>query len=305
MADFQRKIINYVTYSDETEKFLRIGLVHYSEKSFAFAIEYLNALNKDTLSKEQKILMESVKKFFSKSDDPEYESLGGTGNTKLDYGDGNKFFGYIYSIQTGQKAIDWYATRSALLPTRKTLEKKVPQEYEKGSDDYEEYLDVYSRKTKEELYELLGMSEAKAASKYQKKPFYTTQGPTFKNKSPIAKSPKTNVLIGKATTEPIVGMPTSTRAKKPTLKEALEVVLTAMLDGTFENDYVFTKNYDPDDNEEAKTGFVIMGETTVAAKKKAKEKFMKDNKITDEKVLSEIKGPSFFIFSQDKIEDND
>lgn len=290
---FDKKIISYVTYSEDTEDFLRIGLVYYSEKSFAFSIEYLGSLTKDTLNKQQKTHMEEVKKFFGKTDDPEVESLNGMGNTKLDYGDGTKFFGYIYSIQSGQKPLDWFAERAALLPTRSQLEKNPGASgLDPKSDEFQEYLDTYSRKSKDELYEELGVPTERPASKYQKKPVYTTRAPTFqtigktssrtteKNKSA---SPQKEVAIS--------GLPKSTKAKRPTLQEAFDVIFEAIEDGDIDEDFVYSREYvvsayPSEDNK--RIAYASMD------KSKTVDKFSKEFNVSKTDI-SQKKGPALFI----------
>jgi len=287
---FERKIISYVSFSDETSDFLRIGLVNYNEKSFALAIEYLNDLNKNTLSKKQKHQMEEVKKFFGKSDDPEFDSLNGMGNTNLSYEDGNKFFGYIFSIKTGQKAVDWFADRSSNSPTRRELQTKLDKEND-DTIDPEEYLNVFERKTKKQLYEILEMSETKAASKNQKKPVYTTKGPTFESTG--AKSTTKNVTT--KVQSPIMGLPKSTKAKRPTLQEALDIVIEAFNDGTIDETYMYSKECEAAEDEDKRVIYFAQ------KKSKALLDFTKSNDITKDQV-SELKGPSIFYLIKSKEE---
>jgi hypothetical protein len=257
MTEYDKKTISYVPYSEDTKDFLLISLIDYSDKSFALAINYLNNLTKDKLNKEQKEQMEEVKKFFGKSDDPEFESLNGMGNTKLKDGDGTLFFGYIYAKGSGQKALKWFAQRAAELPSREDLEKKkLPKGLEKDTQEYENYLNDYSSKTEEELFEMLGVKETKAASKYTKKPVYTTDGPKFNKSQGESSSSKS-----KSSSSPkalIKGLPTSTKAKRPTIKECLEIILDAIEEGDIDEDFTYEKEYDPKDDEEKRIGYVTM-----------------------------------------------
>jgi hypothetical protein len=299
---FEKKLISVVTYSEETEDFLRIGLIHYSEKSFAFSINYMDGYTKDNLSQKQKEYMTQVKDFFSKPNpllpkDPEYETehLGGTGNTKLSI-DGTIFFGYVFSIQTGQKALDWFATRSALLPTKSSLKKQ-------NKDITEEELDVYSKKTKEDLYTALGVPEERVASKFQRKPYYTSAGPSFESIGKTSSFKNREEASSSKTKEerprsPLMGIPKSTKAKKPTVKEAIEVILDAILDQTIDEDFIFTKEYEAEEGEEKRIGYATMSKSAIV--KKFKEQYD-----VSKQQLSEIAGPSIFFLVKDKVEEEE
>ncbi len=312
---FVKKILSHVTYSDETENFLRIGLVYYSEKSFAFAIEYLDNYNKTNLSPEAKQLMEGVKLFFGpKSVDPEVESLGGMGNTKLSYPDGNVFFGYIYSIKTGQNALDWYADRCGFLPTRAKLEKQaVPDELEINTPGYDEYLDEYSRKTKTELYDLLGTPTEKKASRYQAKPVYSKNGPTFdsasKGKEVFSgkKEEKVKEKVVERPSSPLIGLPISTAkpSKVPvkiSLETAFDVIFEAVLNNEFPEDFIYSKKLTLDEGEKYRIGYVSM-----LSKKEIIAKFRKTTGIDDldSTSASEYKCPAFSILSKQKEDDDE
>ena len=291
---FQKRVIAYVSYSDESEDFLRIGLQDYNEKSFAFSIEYLGDLTKDKLNTKQKRIMEQVKVHFSKTDDPELkeESLNGLGNTKLTDADGNLFFGYIYSKQYGQKALDWFATRAILLPTKRELERApIPEGMEKDSDEYNEYLEQYSRKDRDDLYDALSVPVARPASRYQKAPVYTTKGPT---KEVLG---KTSPTAGKTTARKPAGAPTkfagipsstSAKAKKITLKEAIDTIFEAMLSGEIGDDYEYSKDYDPEEGEEKRVAFVTANRLI------KKKEFADANGYESRDDVPELKGPTFF-----------
>jgi len=292
---FQRRIVAYVSYSEDTEDFLRIGLIHYSQASFAFSIEYLEDLTKDTLNTKQKRLIEKVKTKFKKpekTDDTENkkESLGGNGNTYLRDQDGNIFFGYIFSIQYGQKAMDWFATRAILLPTKKELQRQdAPEGMEKGTDEYNEYIQLYSKKTNDELYDELGIPVSRPASKFQKEPVYTTKAPTkevLTTKS--GKSPTPGKTAVEKTSK-ITGIPLSTsKAKKVTLKEAMDVVFDAILSGEIGDDYEYSKEYDPEEGEEKRVAYAVINRLV------KKKEFADKNGYENRDDVPEMKGPSFF-----------
>jgi len=249
MTNFEKQTISYVPFSDETKDFLLISLINYSEKSFAFGINYLNNLTKDKLNKEQKQHMEYVKDFFGKSEDPEIDSLNGMGNTKLTDESGTPFFGYVFSKASGQKALKWFASRAAELPTKEKLgKKKLPSGMERDTTEYQNYLNDYSYKSEKELFEMLDVSETKSATKYTKKPVYTTEGPKFEASKTKALSPKALIK----------GLPTSTKLKKPTLQEAIETILDMIEEGEIDENFVFEKEYDAKDEEEVRVGYVTM-----------------------------------------------
>ncbi len=287
---FQKQILGYVSFSEESKDFFRIGLIYYSEKSFVFSIEYLGDLNKNNLNYKQKEIMAEIKDKFGSPEDPELkeESLGGKGSTTITDPDGNKIFGYLYSIQYGQKAMNWFAERSALLPTKEELEaEEVPEGMERDSEEYTDYLNQYSKKTKEELYDMVNMSPQKVASKYQKPPVLT-RGPTFSNVEKGKTSPKT-VSLSKGKITEIPGMPTSTfKQKKVTVKEAIDVIFEAILNGEFDEDYEMIEKVTPEEGETKRVAIVSMNRL------KTKAEFADKNGFAKRDDVPEIKGPAFF-----------
>lgn len=219
-----KEIIATVTYSDETSDLLNISLVDYSEKSFAFAIELADGKTVRKLSKTEKEHYNDIKYHFAKRDedveeDDTPQSLNGKGNTGFSYADGSKFFGYIFSKSYGQDALSWFATRTSELPDREEFTDEILLENEINLDDQEavdEFINLYSSKTEEELFEIMGMEKKKPkrrASKKQQSPKFTKNGPSKVS---------------------IPGLPTKKAVAKPkviTLKEALNVVFEAFKDG--------------------------------------------------------------------------
>jgi hypothetical protein len=228
-----KQIITNVTYSDESADFLTIQLIHYSEKSIALAVVFMEGFTKSNLSKAQKKMMKELKAFMGKDEDDEDtdEVLGGSGNTGFTYADGSRFFGYVFPISRAHKAIDWVSTRTALLPTREELEaEEIPEDLEDDPDGYQEYLNEYSAQTKEDLYDYFDMTPKRNASKYQKKPNYSKKGPKFGKAGTLPSKSKGAKPTASKPTTPLPGIPSSRPAAKPTVKQALEILAEALIE---------------------------------------------------------------------------
>lgn len=222
---FFKQVVSYIPFDDDEKSSVIIELIHYSELSFALAPHIGGNLPPRALSKEEKAKMTEVKSFLGKNEDGDAESLGGKGGTNFTYEDGTKFFGYIYSIKNGQKAIDWFASRSELLPEKEDV--VLPNDLEESMRDV--YVEEHSRKTKEEIYAVLGMKPP-AAKKYAAK---SQGGPRLvlapaRSPTSVAKSPVQERLPGVPQAQA-----KAPRDEKSDITNALEVLFRAMKAGTF------------------------------------------------------------------------
>lgn len=171
----------YASYTDETAQYWSIGFMPYSELSFAFSINFVPGMNKMKLSGKKAgkmsaaAVFEEMLKFFSR--DPENPaSLGGKYGTNFTNSEGNPFQGFIFSISYGQKALEWFASRSEKVEP--ITEEDLPEEMKDATpEEIEIYLRQRSPHNFEELSNLLGMKPRKVASKTQKSPKLVMDAP--------------------------------------------------------------------------------------------------------------------------------
>lgn len=162
-----KETYSFVTYSDESAELLSIGFMVYSDKSICLTVN-MNKDRKD-MKKKDLIMLNEIKTFLGKErDDEKYteDSLKGTGNTRLKDAEGDSFWGYIYSISGGSRAIRWFAERSTYLPSQEETKAKAEEESEELSEaeirqrsavvsfnEVKEQLEAQAGKKKKELTE--------------------------------------------------------------------------------------------------------------------------------------------------------
>lgn len=220
-----KEIISTVTYSEETSNFMRLNLIKYSELSFVIQSEYFNGKNNRNMTEEEKDLInesiDSIKK------------LGGKVGMNFTDKKNNKFFGYLFSISRGQKALDWFSEQTEKLPTVEEIDEKLDNSIKRVPELRNEYVNRYSYKSKEDLYEIMGATEQKEHKFYKKPPTFTLNAPT--------RAVLDNPVANKITIIP--GLPTKKLPKKQLkqedLENALRVVAEAIESGLITSDFKF------------------------------------------------------------------
>lgn len=197
--------INYcfVSYSDETAPYWTLGFMPYTALSYVITIHLGEGIKKkEDLSKYQVTLMNEGKKqkypasaifqqmeeFLGQDKSKNPACLGGKlghGLSTKKEGDskpGKSVWGYIFSIQYGQRGLQWFASRSEKVEA--PSEDDIPDTLE--TDEEKEYwLQVRSPHTFGELAKLIGMEEEqepqqryyKSASKTQPSPKFAKDAP--------------------------------------------------------------------------------------------------------------------------------
>lgn len=305
----------YVTYSDNSARFYSIGLMPYSlqdddtVKSFAFSINFASKKGVSSLKEEtDKKEYMSMKHFFGvEGDDKAPEgSLGGRGNSRLTNSDGDYFFGYIFSSRSGQKALEWFASRSSKMPSKEDVE--VPEDIE-DEDEKKTYIIRGSSHSLEELAELLDVKLKKKSSTSAPKIIkgVSIDAP-IKNRSSPVKVPTLPIK-----TAQVAGVPTSRKAKETTnedIQNAINLIFKAVIDGKITNESQFeyywedpsgaTTQRDEDNSPEVYKGFVGTREAT-----KTQVKSLLKNKPEDEYDTSEIEPVLIFRLMSHRKEANE
>lgn len=235
----------YVTYNEASASSWSVGLMPYSEKSFVFSINFVPGKSRYKLANKAALAFLEMEGFFTK--DPSNPlSLGGTLNERLTNSDGDRFMGFVFSIAFGQRALEWFAQRSALLPNASEVE--LPEEIDEADEETkEDYLRKNSSHTFEELCGLIGVKPRKTAAKSQASPKLVKDAPT-RSSLPEKKREIKGLPASRAAREP-----DETQAPAPAeLQAAINTIFRAIRLGAFETETLFESNYTETEEKESK-----------------------------------------------------
>jgi hypothetical protein len=213
MAELKQALTR-VPYPDSEDVFINATLMKYSDKSLLLRTEFREGkMVKDFTDDEKKLKDESMKYF---------KSLGGKFGTSFTDAEGEKITGYIYSLAKGQKLLDWVAERSEALPTREEFMNN--DELNDALKRDEEIVALLTYKSKQTLYELVGLEEKKTRT-YEKAPKLI--------KLPI----KLPIKLASSTraTPMLQGLPIERKINK--LQEALKTIADAIKSGEMVSDF--------------------------------------------------------------------